>query len=189
MTGTKTRRRPGRERLLAAADRLFYTEGINSVGVERIAAEADVSKATLYANFTSKDDLVAQYLRGRSGHWRAYLADELARRDDGPGARILAVFDILGCAFEPGYGGCPFIKAEAECGTGSLAHAVNLEHRAWLQALFADLARQAGLSAPDEAARQLSMLYDGAMVAAQTAPSPRWAASARHAAQLILDAG
>jgi len=51
-----------RERLVEVASRLFYAEGIRAVGVDRVIAEAGVAKATLYAHFASKDELVAAYL-------------------------------------------------------------------------------------------------------------------------------
>src|SRR5271163_5272939 len=54
-----------RERILAGVDRLFYGQGIKSVGVDAIAAELGISKKTLYRHFPSKDDLVIAYLRGR----------------------------------------------------------------------------------------------------------------------------
>jgi AcrR family transcriptional regulator len=54
-----------RERILAGVDRLFYAQGIKSVGVDAIAATLGISKKTLYRHFPSKDDLVIGYLRGR----------------------------------------------------------------------------------------------------------------------------
>ncbi|MBV8030354.1 MAG: helix-turn-helix transcriptional regulator, partial [Betaproteobacteria bacterium] len=54
-----------RERILGAADRLFYEHGIRAVGVDAVAAEADVSKRTLYKHYPSKDALVSAYLTGR----------------------------------------------------------------------------------------------------------------------------
>src|SRR5277367_5561773 len=54
-----------RERILAGVDRLFYGQGIKSVGVDAIAAELGISKKTLYRHFPSKDDLVIAYLQGR----------------------------------------------------------------------------------------------------------------------------
>lgn len=180
------RRRPGRERVLATADRLFYTEGINSVGVDRIASEADVSKATLYANFASKDALAAEYLRQRGRQWREFLAAQLEARGSTPADSIVAVFDILTATFVPGYGGCPFIKAEAERGAAGETHLVNLEHRHWLAALFEDLARRAALTDPHQTAGQLCMAYDGAMVAAAIDPSRGVASGAVQLARAIV---
>ena len=40
-----------RDRLLDAADRLFYREGVRAVGIDRVLAEADAAKASLYQHF------------------------------------------------------------------------------------------------------------------------------------------
>ena len=45
---------------------LFYREGIDATGVERLAAESSVSKRTLYQHFPSKTAVVEEYL-GTSG--------------------------------------------------------------------------------------------------------------------------
>src|SRR5258708_12090274 len=54
---------PPRDRILAAASDLFYRNGIRAVGVEAIAEAAGTNKMTLYRHFSSKDELVAEYLR------------------------------------------------------------------------------------------------------------------------------
>src|SRR2546423_14053671 len=62
---TRADRRPVRERLLDAADALFYRDGISRTGVDAVLAEAQVSTATLYAQFGGKDGLIAAYLNRR----------------------------------------------------------------------------------------------------------------------------
>ena len=77
---TRTRTTPdARERLLEAADRLFYRDGIRAAGVDTIIAEAGVAKMTLYSHFASKDQLIAEYLRRRGLAVRAWLAEATAR--------------------------------------------------------------------------------------------------------------
>src|SRR4029077_7469505 len=85
-----------RERILSVASDLFYARGINAIGVDTIVAQSGAAKTTLYANFGSKDELVAAYLRHRSQTWRVYLTDQLQRRARTPRQRLLAVFDVLG---------------------------------------------------------------------------------------------
>ena len=53
-----------RERILAATDNLFRTQGIRGVGVEAIAEAAGTNKMTLYRYFESKDDLIAEWVGG-----------------------------------------------------------------------------------------------------------------------------
>jgi AcrR family transcriptional regulator len=189
MTAPAPRRRPGLERAVRTADRLFYEEGIHAVGVDRIAAEADVSKATLYAHFRRKDDLVAHYLRGRSEEWQALVAERLPGTSPTPAGRILAMFDLLGEWFAaPGYRGCPFINAQAECGSQPEVDEVAVGHRAWVRRTFAGLAADAGAVGPELLAMQLELLYDGAMVGAQAEPELGWAQAARSAATALLGA-
>lgn len=189
MTTVVPRRRPGLERAVRTADRLFYEEGIRAVGVDRIAAEADVSKATLYTHFRRKDDLVEHYLRGRSEAWQATVAERLPGMSPTPGGRILAMFDLLGEWFAaPGYRGCPFINAQAECGSQPEVDAVAVGHRAWVRSVFSGLASDGCAERPDLLAMQLELLYDGAMVGAQAEPSLDWAAGARSAAGALLEA-
>lgn len=189
----RPRRRPALERAVRTANRLFYEQGIQAVGVDQIAAEADISKATLYAHFRTKDDLVVNYLRDRSSEWQAFVADELPRRGADPTDRILAIFDLLGEWFVlPGYRGCPFVNAEAEYGPEHATHQVTLEHRAWVRGLFTGLLGEAGGRSDagiELAALQLGLLYDGAMVSQQADPSRPWARAARGAAALIVGAG
>ncbi|MEW2548952.1 TetR/AcrR family transcriptional regulator [Streptomyces sp. NPDC047002] len=191
MTTPKPRRRPGLERVLATADRLFYEKGLHATGVDLIAAEAGVSKATMYTYFRTKDDLVAQYLRGRSEAWQAHVTEQLRARGGAPDERILRVFDLLGEWFETDdFRGCPFINAEAESDREAPGHRVNLGHRAWVRALFAGLLREAGAVGAEEGAdppaRQLAMLYDGAMTSAYAEPGGGWAEAAREAARVLV---
>lgn len=171
---------------MQAANRLFYERGIQSVGVDQIAAEADVSKASLYSHFRTKDDLVVNYLRDRSRQWQEHVAVELPGRASDPRGRVLAVFDLLGEWFAaPGYRGCPFVNAEAEFGAEHATHTVTVEHRAWVRRLFEGLLAEAGIGNPGAISPQLTLLYDGAMVSAQADPSTPWATHARRAAVAI----
>ncbi|MFF7191542.1 TetR/AcrR family transcriptional regulator [Streptomyces sp. NPDC008222] len=187
---TRTRRRPALERVLATADRLFYEGGVHATGVDLIATEANVSKASLYTYFQTKDDLIAEYLRRRSKQWQEHVHRELAIRAGSARARILTVFDLLGEWFaEPNYRGCPFNNAEAECPPDSPAHQVNLEHRAWVHQLFRALLSEAGVSDSDRAATQLQLLYDGAMNNAHAEPDVPWAEAARNTADAVIATG
>src|SRR6476620_12221056 len=95
MSPQVTEHRSARDRLLAAADELFYEHGVHTVGIDRIIERAGVAKASLYSTFGSKDELVRAYLEARHEARRARLAAEIERHDD-PRARLLALFDVLG---------------------------------------------------------------------------------------------
>jgi AcrR family transcriptional regulator len=176
------------ERILDVADALFYAHGIHAVGVDAIVGRAGTAKATLYARFGSKDQLVGAYLGRRGARWREHLLAEMERRASDPKERLLAVFDILGEWFaKPGYRGCPFINAAAELPEPD--HPGNraaTEHRSWLRELFERLASEAKLTDPRELAEQLLMLYDAAMVTAYVEQDPLAAQRAKRIAAATM---
>jgi len=183
-----SKRRSARERLLAAAQELFYKEGINTVGINRVIEHAEVAKASLYDCFGSKEGLIRAYLTARHEARQKRLQERLAHYDN-PRDRLLGVFDVMAeVAVESNFGGCAFIRASAEARAGSGVKSVCNESRSWIRALFTDLAREAGAADPERLAAQLVLLYDGASVSAQMDHDESAAASARAAAALMLDA-
>ena len=178
-----------RERILDVADELFYGRGIHATGVDEIVAHSGAAKTTLYAHFSSKDQLVASYLQRRSDNWRVYLAQELARFGGTPAERIDHVFALLteGCVY-PDFRGCPFINAAAEFPDPEHpARQVAAAHRAWLRPLFTGLAEEAHATDPATLAIWLCMLYDATMITAQLDPGDA-AAKSRDAAALLVEA-
>jgi AcrR family transcriptional regulator len=155
-----------RERLLETAARIFYAEGINSVGVNRIVEEAGVTLATFYRHFPSKQHLILAYLQSVHDDYasRAAAAQEAAE-DPGDVLRSIGS-NITAQLLEPGFRGCPFINAasEFEDPQGPIMRAV-LAHRAWFYALVRDAFASAGHAQPDLAARRYVMLRDGATTA------------------------
>ena len=176
-----------RERLLAAADELFYDEGVRTVGIDRIIEHAGVAKASLYNAFGSKEELIQAYLE----RWHAKVAARVTKhleRYDTPRERILGVFEAQGQSFIEGYHGCAFVRANAEAHPGDLVEQASNAYRSWMRGLFADLAQQAGAAAPATLAQQLQQLYDGAGVSARMDHDPEAATTARSAASALLDA-
>src|ERR1700716_1562764 len=179
-----------RDRLLAAADELFYAEGVHVVGVERIVERAGVTKASLYNAFGSKDELVRTYLENHFRRRQARVAQILASHQ-APRAQLLAVFaEVEGLLAGSAFRGCRFISAAAESRPGDAGEVVAEEYRAWLWSLFTDLAEEAGASDPKQVGRQLFLLYDGAAVAARMDQDRGAAAQAvRSAVEALLEAG
>ncbi|MGX7681727.1 TetR/AcrR family transcriptional regulator [Jatrophihabitans sp. DSM 45814] len=177
-----------RERLLAAADELFYSEGVQSVGVERVLERAGVAKASLYNLFGNKEGLVLAYLQARHDGTTERLLAEVNRHRD-PRRRILALFDVQAQVFaQPGFRGCAFVSALAEAPLASrVTHAAN-DFRAWIRNLFTTLCVEAGAADPVELARQLNIIYDGGITAAWMDHDASIASSSRAAAEAILDA-
>src|SRR5689334_6211528 len=99
-----------REHVLAVAQRLFCTRGFHAVSVDTIIAEAGVARMTVYKNFASKDDLMAETLRREDMAFRQWLVSTVEARSSRPTDRIAAMFDGLYERFSAaGYYGCPFI--------------------------------------------------------------------------------
>jgi AcrR family transcriptional regulator len=180
-------RRPARERLLAAADELFYEEGFNLVGIDRVIERAGVAKASLYDCFGSKEELIRSYLHRRHEARQLRLRERLGRHAS-PREKILVVFDSMAeTVAKPDFRGCAFARAGAEARPGSSVKAMCDESRAWNLALFADLAKQAGAADPDRVAQQLRVLYDGAMLSAHVDTSNTAVGAARAMAEMVLD--
>jgi len=188
MAPQSSARPSARDRLLAAADALFYEEGVNTVGIDRVIEQAGVAKASLYSTFGSKDALIRAYLAARLAARQERVARALAGCET-PRERLLAVFDVLDeLAAESGFRGCAFMNASAEARPGSAAEALSQESRSWTRALFRDLARETGAADPERLADQLVLLYDGALVGARMDQNPSAAASARAVAAALIDA-
>lgn len=155
-----------RARLLATASRLFYTEGLHSVGVDRIISEASVTRATLYRHFPSKDDLVVAYLSDADKAIRAQVA--AARAAGGSPADVVrAVARSIAQGIQsPGFRGCAFLNAAAEYpDPAHPVHQAVLTHREWFLDTITELLSHTGEASPEPAARHVVMLRDGAMAA------------------------
>jgi AcrR family transcriptional regulator len=184
---TKTAERSSaRERLLTAADELFYAEGVHVVGVDRIVERAGVTKATLYNTFGSKEDLVRAYLDQHMRRRQERVARILAANDT-PRKRTLAIFaEIEELLAGSKFRGCRFIMATAEARPGDTSEVVAEEYRAWLRSVFTDLAEEAGAADAKQLGRRLLLLYDGAAVAARLDSDRDATAGALHSAVVAL---
>ncbi|MFI7633238.1 TetR/AcrR family transcriptional regulator [Nonomuraea sp. NPDC049400] len=152
-----------RTRVLETATRLFYAEGVHSVGIDRIIAEAGVAKATFYHHFPSKDDLVRAYVEEQSSLQRTVVA---TMRAGSPRETLQAIFAFM-CDFGagPGYRGCPFVNTAAEY--PDPAHPVRqaiAEHRRWNRDLYRDLLAADGHPDAERTADILLLLRDGLVV-------------------------
>jgi AcrR family transcriptional regulator len=188
MSAKTTARPSARDRILAAADELFYEEGIHSVGIDRVIERAGVAKASLYNTFGSKDELVRTYLLSRKAAREAQIARKIAGLAT-PKARLLAIFDVLGDVIaDPEFRGCAFQRATAEAPAGGSIRQVCDGSRAWTRSLMVDLGRDAGVVDPQALAQQLLLLYDGALMGARLDRDPSTATAARTVAEGLIDA-
>jgi len=104
-----------RKRIFDTASQLFYLKGIRAVGVETIAAEADTTKMSLYRNFPSKDELVAEWLRDHDvSFWQTWDA-MASRHPEDPRRQLKAAFALLAKhVSDPKARGCPMANAAVE---------------------------------------------------------------------------
>ncbi len=173
---------PMKDRILEAADGLFYGQGIQAVGVDAVAAEAGISKRTLYKHYPSKDELVAAYLVRRTR--------QAITAEGSPVEQILGLFDGLAKWFgSKRFRGCAFVNAVAEL-SGEREHpaiGVAAEHKARRLAYVRDLLDGLGAPEPAQLAEQLMVLFEGAVAVSMVrGGDPQVAHSAREAARVLL---
>jgi AcrR family transcriptional regulator len=187
-TTTVTTKPSPRERLLEAAMELFYAEGVQSVGIDRLIARAGVAKASLYSTFGSKEGLVRAYLDRRHEVMIGRLRRAASEVDD-PLERLLAVFDAQAGLFSrPDFRGCAFVAAAAEApAEGQIAEAT-AAYRGEVRSLLVELATEARIVDPEQLAEQLRLIYDGGSIAANLDHNPEVASSARAAARILIEA-
>ena len=160
------KRSEARERLLVAASQLFYAEGINSVGIERLTKEGQVTLATFYRHFPSKVDLVVAYLRGAHDHIAARAAEQAERLQGRDLVRAIGD-DVTSQIRQAAFRGCAFLNAASEFEDPQHpVRQVVAEHRQWYFQLLRRAFEDAGHELPTNAARHFVMLRDGAMSAA-----------------------
>lgn len=154
----------GGERILEVAARLFYAEGLGSIGVDRVVEESGVSKPTLYAQFRSKAGLIAAVLDRRREDRERAITVYLDGLDPSTASRVLALFDWLALGHaKPGFRGCPFTNAAAELPDPKHpARAVIAAYKAWMRRTLTELATADGLPDPPWWGMTLMLLIDGA---------------------------
>jgi AcrR family transcriptional regulator len=178
--------RGARERILTAATTLFHREGIHATGVERLTEQAHVSKRTFYQHFSSKNDLVEEYLRRIHQAGGAPSEQAIDTTGASPRARMLAVFDS---APRGRFRGCPFHNAAVEAadampGVENIVH----EHKLDFIARLIHTATEAGARDPYRLGNQLAVLFEGARALATSLNDTSPLLHARSAAETLIDA-
>ncbi|WP_340681843.1 TetR/AcrR family transcriptional regulator [Amycolatopsis coloradensis] len=180
---TDEQNRVDREALLDAAEKLFYENGIQAVGMDQVRAASGLSLKRIYRFFEAKEDLVVAMLKRRDQRWRGSLAAHVDRVED-PRERVLSIFDWLAAWFaEPGFRGCAWINAHGELGASS--EAVLAEVRAHKQAFREQIdtwVRATGLPVTEP----VYLLAEGAIVTAGISGDPAPARQAREAVAALL---
>ena len=176
------------ERILTAAEDLYYVKGFAAVGMDELRTAAGVSLRRLYALFPSKGDIVVAVLNRRHEQWENAVAAKVAAAGPDPRSQLLAVYDYLSDWFCTGnFRGCAFINAFGELGgTHPEVAALVREHKLSFQRYMAGLVQQLGAS--EVLGPQLSILAEGAQSTAAISSDPQAALQARSAAEVLIDA-
>ena len=178
-----------RDELVGKALKAFYAHGFHATGMDRLVEETGISKTSMYKHFRSKEDLILAALQLRDAEFRDWLFARMAALGKTPRGQLLALFDALGEWFEdPGFCGCMFVKAASEFqDPGHPIHAQCAAHKALLFDHLSALAAEAGAKDAALLARQLLILKEGAIVAAQVEGDHQAAEPAKAAATTLLD--
>src|ERR1700687_2079564 len=177
-----------RERLLAAADELFYRDGVHSVGVDRVIDTAGVAKASLYRTFGTKEHLVAAYLAARHQKMFDYLLRAVDKKRE-PRDRLLAIFDAQAQWINSRqYRGCAFARASAEPSVGALVLSETASYRDDIRTLLTTLGSEAGAADAAALGLQLSLLYHGVTGIPERGQLRAATAALRSAAETLIDA-
>lgn len=167
-----------RDRILQAASDLFYQQGINCVGIDAIVCEAGTNKMSLYRNFSSKDELVVQYLTEQEEEHFASWDAVTGQYPDDPRAQIEALFAYIlekGC--DKGDCGCPSANAAIELrGTGHPALQVIYDGREKARHYLLERAAAAGARSPEVLADGLVLLLEGTVMSRLSFPADAWPA-------------
>lgn len=178
-----------KEHILQTASALFYSQGIKATGVDTIVKAAGTTKMSLYKYFPSKDDLILAHLQKSGIQMRRQIINAIESKATEPKQQLLAVFDVFEeLLMTPEFRGCPFINASAEFAEeANPVQQASAEFYDGFHKLLADLARQADIENPELVTKQLLMLIAGAIVTEQMQRQSGAMATARQAAERLLE--
>lgn len=178
-----------KDRILDAANKLFYGEGIRAVSVDAIADAAKVTKRTLYYHFESKDQLIEGYLASRDQPNLALFAQWFDAAEGSIAEKTAAIFYRVGeNARHPKWKGCGFLRTAAELANmpGHPAVAVGAAHKKKFEAWLTERYAAAGLPNPAAVARSIVLLMDGAFSTILIHRDPEYAIAAGDTARAII---
>jgi len=177
-----------RQRIVETAERLFYAEGLRAVGIDRIIAESEVAKMTLYNHFASKDDLIYAVLQYREEQVDAMFERSISRHVKKGHDRLEAFFMALKDWFKsPGFRGCSFINAAVELAdTSHPASQFASSHKERFHSMITDTVRETYGVKSVPLAPAIALMVEGAIITAVMEQSPDSADVARNASKALL---
>ncbi|MFK0692063.1 TetR/AcrR family transcriptional regulator [Mesorhizobium sp. IMUNJ 23033] len=182
---------PTRKRIVDAATKLFYAEGIGRVSVDAVAEKAGLTKRTLYYHFKSKDDLIAAYLDGRDQPNIKQMAGWFEAAEGSIERKVEAIFTNLArVARHPKWKGCGFLRTAAELAAmpGHPAVKTGSRHKKNFETWLAGELSSHGVGEPQVLAREIVLLMDGAFSIMLIHRNPDYVEAAGHAAATLVRA-
>ncbi|QKC97537.1 TetR/AcrR family transcriptional regulator [Mesorhizobium sp. NZP2298] len=182
---------PTRKRIVDAATKLFYAEGIGRVSVDAVAEKAGLTKRTLYYHFKSKDDLIAAYLDGRDQPNLRQMAGWFDAAEGEADRRVEAIFSNLArVAHHPKWKGCGFLRTAAELASmpGHPAVKVGSRHKSNFETWLAGALSNHGIEEPQVVAREIVLLIDGCFSIMLIHRNPDYIEAAGRAAAMLVRA-
>jgi len=182
---------PTRKRIVDAATKLFYAEGIGRVSVDAVAEKAGLTKRTLYYHFKSKDDLIAAYLDGRDQPNLRQMASWFDAAEGGADRKVEAIFSNLArVARHPKWKGCGFLRTAAELASmpGHPAVKVGSRHKSNFETWLAGELSRFDIEQPQALAREIVLLIDGCFSIMLIHRNPDYIEAAGRAAATLVGA-
>jgi len=179
---------PTRKRIVDAASKLFYAEGIRAVSVDAVAQKAGLTKRTLYYHFESKDELVAAYLEARDQPNLKLMSGWFDAAEGGLPQKLEAIFvNLARAARHPRWKGCGFLRTAAELAAlpGHPAIKIGARHKAGFESWLSGACANHGAAEPAELARQIVLLMDGAFAIMLIHRDPAYVEAAGRAAATL----
>lgn len=178
-----------KDKLLKTALQLFYRYGINSIGVDRIIAEAQVSKMTFFKHFPTKRDLILEFLKARDEQFSQWFKKTLESKLDNRRKRLPVAIEVIEAWFRSDdFRGCAFINTTAESGPEKNEEkSICLGHKIHFAKILEELASSDGIKNSKYIADQLVVAIDGATIRAQMDGSQAGILALRSLTSIILE--
>lgn len=176
-------------RILSAANRLFYAEGIRAVSVDAVAAKAGITKKSLYYHFASKDDLITAYLQSRDQPnmlaFQKWFEEEKGDISD----KVFAIFlGVANNSMKPKWRGCGFLRTAGELANkpGHPAVKAGADHKKRLEKWLEENFIKANIKQPATIARRVVILMEGAFSSSLIHRDPDYVLEAGKVARQLL---
>lgn len=179
-----------RDRILQVASELFYQEGIRKIGIKEICEKSGISKPTLYHYFSSKDALIGAYLEALDGKTYGSMKAVFERTSGTISDKVSALFELIASSAPiESWKGCPFLRSTSEF-SDNREHpvfSISQDHKKRMEVWLSNSLTEAGIQAPQDVARQLIVLLDGAVMTVFLHRDPDYAHQTGKVALLLLE--